>query len=406
MPVYKYVGRTERGAIKRGTIESTSRNEAIRQLRERGIRPREVKETEATVLNKNISLSLGGKKVKNQHFVVYCRQFATLIRAGIPIVEATNILAQQTESKALQAALREVERDLQGGMAFSAAVEKQPKIFPPLFVNMVRAGEMTGSLDGTLDRLATYFEKQYALKKKVQSTMTYPIILLLLIVGVVIFLMTTIVPNFVSMFEQFGSDLPVITQMVVSTSEFVQSYWWMILLAVIVIVSIFMLLFKKNQSFHYGVHVALLRMPIFGKVLRLSAIARMTRTLSSLFSSSVPILQALGIVERVVANPVIGKVVAEARENLEKGSPLSEPFKKSWVFPPLVSHMTAIGEQTGSLDYMLEKIADFYEEDVERTVDSLKSLIEPLMIVILAVVVGFIVLSIMIPMFTIYTEIG
>lgn len=403
MPVYKYVGRTARGSIKRGTIESNSRNEAIRQLRERGIRPREVKETQTTIFNKN--LSLGGKSVKNQHFVVYCRQFATLIRAGIPIVEATNILAQQTESKALQSALQDVERELQSGVAFSTAVQNHPKIFPPLFVNMVRAGEMTGSLDGTLERLATHFEKQYALKKKVQSTMSYPIILLLLIIGVVIFLMVSIVPNFVSMFEQFGSDLPAITQLVISTSEFIQSYWFILLLVAVGIITIFTVLFKKNESFHYGVHVALLKMPIFGKLLRLSAIARMTRTLSSLFSSSVPILQALGIVERVVANPVVGKVVAEARENLEKGSPLSEPFKNSWVFPPLVSHMTAIGEQTGSLDYMLEKIADFYEEDVERTVDSLKSMIEPLMIVVLAVVVGFIVLSIMIPMFTIFTEI-
>lgn len=404
MPVYRYVGRTERGLLKRGTIESKSRNEAIRLLRERGIRPREVKETKTTIFNKNISFS--SKRVKNQHFVVYCRQFAALIRAGIPIVEATNILAQQTESKALKNALFDVEKELQSGIAFSSAVEKHPKIFPPLFVNMVRAGEMTGSLDNTLERLATHYEKQYALKKKVQSTMTYPIMLLLMIIGVVIFLMVSIVPNFITMFEQFGSDLPAITQAVVNTSEFIQSYWLILLLAVFIIISIFTLLFKKNEAFHYGIHVALLKMPIFGKLLRLSAIARMTRTLSSLFSSSVPILQALGIVEKVVANPVIGKVVRESRESLEKGNPLSEPIKNSWVFPPLVSHMTAVGEQTGSLDFMLEKIADFYEEDVERTVDSLKSMIEPLMIVILAVVVGFIVLSIMIPMFTIYTEIG
>lgn len=403
MPMYKYVGRTARGTIKRGTIESSSRNDAIRQLRERGIRPREVKETQTTIFNRNISFPR--KKVKNQHFVVYFRQFATLIRAGIPIVEATSILAQQTESKMLQTALREVERELQSGVAFSSAVEKHPKIFPALFVSMVRAGEMTGSLDGTLDRLATYFEKQYALKKKVQSTMTYPVILLFLIIGVVIFLMATIVPNFVAMFEQFGNELPAITQMVVNTSEFIQSYWLILLLVVLGFIAVFTMLYKKNEAFHYAVHIALLKMPIFGKLMRLSVIARMTRTLSSLFSSSVPILQALRIVEQIVANPVIGKVVAEARDNLEKGSPLSEPFKKSWVFPPLVSHMTAVGEQTGSLDYMLEKIADFYEEDVERTVDSLKSLIEPLMIVILAVVVGFIVLSIMIPMFTIYTEI-
>lgn len=403
MAVYKYVGRTERGTLKRGTIESESRNQAIRELRERGIRPREVNETKATIFNKDISF--GGKTVKHEHFVIYCRQFATLIRAGISIVEATNILAQQTESKALKKALYEIERELQGGVAFSTAVQNHPKIFPPLFVNMIRAGEMTGSLDGTLERLATYFEKQYTLKKKVLSTMAYPVVLLVLIIGVVIFLMLSIVPNFTTMFEQFGSDLPAITQMVVSISECIQSYWWLILVIVVSVITTFTILFRKNEAFNYSTHVALLKMPIFGKVLQLSAIARMTRTLSSLFSSSVPILQALGIVERVVGNPVIGKVVLEARESLERGSPLSDPFKKNWVFPPLVSHMTSIGEKTGTLDYMLEKIADFYEEDVDRTVDTLKSLIEPLMIVILAVVVGFIVLSIMIPMFTIFTEI-
>lgn len=403
MPVYKYVGRTEKGTLKRGTITSESYHHAMRELKAEGLRLRELTETKATIFNQDISL--GGNRVKNEHFVVYCRQFATLIRAGVSIVEATNILAQQTESKALQKALYAIERELHSGVAFSTAVEQHPKIFPPLFANMVRAGEMTGSLDGTLERLATYFEKQYAQKKKVQSTMAYPIVLLVLIIGVVIFMMLSIIPNFTAMFEQFGGELPAITQLVVSMSEFIQAYWWLLLLIVAGAVTVFMLFFKQNEAFRYSTHVALLKMPIFGKVLQLSAIARMTRTLSSLFSSSVPILDALEIVERVVGNPVIGKVVLEARESLERGSPLSDPLKKSWVFPPLVSHMTAIGEKTGTLDYMLEKIADFYEEDVDRTVDTLKSLIEPLMIVILAVVVGFIVLSIMIPMFTIFTEI-
>lgn len=403
MPVYKYVGRSMRGAVKRGTIESDNRNQAIKQLREKGITPREVSETKATIFNK--SISFGGKKVKQQHFVVYCRQFATLIRAGISIVESTRILAEQTESKALANALRDVETEIRGGVAFSDAVEKHGKIFPEIFVNMVRAGELTGNLDDTLDRLASYFEKQYNLKKKIQSTMAYPIVLIILIVAVVIFLMLSIVPNFTSMFEQFGGELPAITKFVVMVSDWIRSLWWLGLLIVAGTTSAFLFLYQSNKEFNYSVHVALLKMPIFGKLLQKAAIARMTRTLSSLFASSVPILQALDIVEKVAGNPVIGKVVRESRDNLEKGSPLSDPLKKSWVFPPLVSQMTAIGEQTGSLDYMLGKIADFYEDEVERSVDALKSLIEPIMIVTLAVVVGFIVLSIMIPMFTIFTEV-
>ncbi|TXL62474.1 type II secretion system F family protein [Cerasibacillus terrae] len=402
MAVFKYTGRNKKGALKRGTIESKSRNEAIAELKKKEISLREIKETKATIFNKD--LSIGGNSVKNRDFVIYCRQFATLIRAGVSIVESTHILAAQTESKALRKTLIEVEEDIREGQSYSDVTEKYPKVFPALFVNMIRAGEMTGSLDESLDRLAKYYEKQYKLKKKVQSTMTYPIILLVLIVGVVIFMMLSIVPNFVDMFEQFEGELPAITRLVVSMSEFIQNLWWLGLLVLILSVTAFLFFYKNNKVFHYSIHVFLLKMPIFGKLLQKASIARMTRTLSSLFVSSVPILQALAIVEKVVGNPVIGKVVNEAKANLEKGSPLSEPFEKSWVFPPLVSQMTAIGEQTGSLDYMLEKIADFYEDDVDRTVDSLQSLIEPLMIVTLAVVVGFIVLSIMIPMFTVFTE--
>lgn len=403
MQVYKYVGRTKKGLMKRGTIESTSRSQAIALLREKGISPREVTETKATIFNKN--LSLGGSSVKHHDFVIYCRQFATLIRAGISIVEATNILAEQTESKGFKKVLGEVETEIREGQAFSDAVQKHPKAFPALFVNMIRAGEMTGNLDDTLERLATYFEEQHKLKKKVQSTMMYPVVLLVVIVGVVIFLMLSIVPNFTAMFDQFGGELPMITQLVVKMSEFIQNLWWLGLIVVVTFVAVFMFFFKNNQAFHYSVHTGLLRMPIFGPVLQKAAIARMTRTLSSLFSSSVPILEALTVVEKVSGNPVIGKVVLEARESLEKGSPLSEPLKESWVFPPLVSQMTAIGEETGSLDYMLEKVADFYEDDVERTVGTLNSLIEPIMIILLAVVVGFVVLSIMIPMFSIFGEI-
>lgn len=402
MMTFKYVGRTRQGKLKRGTIEGTSRNAVIQQLREDGISPREVVEAKPSIFTKDISF--GGSSVKSEDFVIYCRQFATLIRAGVSIVEATNILQDQTESKALKKVLKQVEFDIRGGIAFSDAVEKHEKVFPSLFVNMIRAGEMTGNLDDTLDRMATYFEKQHALKKKIQSTLAYPLILSILIVGVVIFLLVYIIPQFTSIYDSIGGELPAITVFVLSISDFMQEMWWLILLVIALFIGIFIFIFKTNEQFHYSVHVALLKMPIFGKLLQKAAIARMTRTLSSLFSSAVPILQALSIVAKVVENPVISKVVIDAHDSLESGGTLSEPLRNHWVFPPLVHQMTAIGEQTGTLDFMLEKIADFYEEDVDRTVETLRSMIEPLMIVLLAFVVGFIVLSIMVPMFTVFTE--
>lgn len=403
MQMYKYAGRTRDGALKRGTIEGTSRRDAMNKLRKQGISPRELTETKPSIFNRD--LSIGGNRVKAEDFVIYCRQFATLIRAGVTIVEATNILTEQTESKALKKTLQEVERDIRGGIAFSTAVEKHPRIFPPLFANMVRAGEMTGNLDDTLDRMASYYEKQHSLKKNIQSTMAYPIILTTLIIGVVIFLLVYIIPQFTGIYDQFDSELPAITQFILKISEIVQDLWWLVLIIIAVVIGLFIFLYKTNKPFNYSVHVALLKMPIFGPLLQKAAIARMTRTLSSLFSSAVPILEALHIVAKVVENPVISKVVTDSRTNLEEGGTLSEPLSEHWVFPPLVHQMTAIGEQTGTLDYMLERIADFYEEDVDRTVETLRSLIEPVMIVMLAFVVGFIVLSVMIPMFQVFTEI-
>ncbi|WP_062355430.1 type II secretion system F family protein [Bacillus kwashiorkori] len=401
MAIYKYVGRNRKGQLKKGTLEAINKNQAIAKLREDGISPRDISEAKG-IFYKEITI---GNPVKHQHFVIYCRQFATLIRAGVSIVDSTKILADQTEDKYLKKVLKAIVDELRTGIPFSDAANKHHKIFPPIFVNMVRAGEASGSLDETLERLASYFEKQYDLKKKVQSTLAYPITLLVIIIAVVSFLMLSIVPTFTGMFEQFGSELPAITQFVVNVSDGLKNYWWLILFIITTIVSVFSFLMKTNKQFHYSVHVALLKMPIFGVLLQKSAIARMTRTLSSLVSSSVQILQALTIVEKVVDNPVIGRVVLDSRDSLEKGERLSAPLEKSWVIPPLVTQMVAIGEETGSLDYMLAKVADFYEAEVDRTVDTLKSLIEPLMIVLLAGVVGTVVLSIMVPMFSIFSEV-
>lgn len=400
MTVFKYRGRSKTGALKKGTIQAENRNVAIVQLRAQGINPREVEESKS-ILHKDLHIE---RPVKNQDFVIYSRQFATLIRAGISIVEATHILARQSTSKPLKKALEEVEEDVRTGIAFSQAIAKHPKVFPDLFINMMRSGEATGNIDATLDRLANIFEKQFRIKKKVQSTLTYPAILLMITIGVVFFLLIYIVPTFVQTFEEMGAELPLITVITVKVSDWLGSFWWLILALLIAVVIGFNSLYKKNKQFHYLVHYSILRLPVFGPLLQKTAISRLTRTLSSLFSSAVPILQAITISERVSGNPVISEVMIEARESLEKGSTLTEPLQKSWLFPPLVTSMTQIGESTGSLDYMLEKVAEFYEEEVDRAVDTLKSLIEPMMILFLALIIGFIVAAIMLPMFSLYEQ--
>jgi len=398
LTIFRYSGRTKTGAPKKGIIEAPNKKVAMEKLRAQGINARELQESNS-ILHKDIAF---GTKVKHQEFVIYCRQYATLIRAGVPVVEATHILGEQTRSKPLKRALMQVEEDIRNGMAFSDAAGKHPKVFPLLFVNMMRAGEATGNVDDTLDRLASTLEKQYNIKKKIQSAMTYPAILSLLTLVVGMFLMVFIVPTFMDAFKEMNLEMPLITLIVVGISDWLIQFWYLVILGLLVLVVGLHYFYKNNKEFHYAVNVFLLRMPIFGQLLQKDIIARMTRTLSTLFSSSVPILQALTIVEKVGGNPVMGKVVLEARDNLEKGGTLSEPLEKSWLFPPLVTQMTSIGEKTGSLDYMLEKIADFYEEEVNRAVDTMKSLIEPLMIVVLALVVGVIVAAIFLPMFQLY----
>lgn len=398
MTVFRYSGRTKTGAQKKGIIDATNKKAALEKLRAQGINARELEESKS-ILHKDLKI---GGKVKHQDFVIYCRQYATLIRAGVSIVEATHILGSQTKSKALKMALEQVEVDIRSGTAFSDAAAKHPKVFPVMFVNMMRSGEATGNIDETLERLANTFEKQFKIKKKVQGALTYPAILSVMTIAVGMFLMIFIVPTFMATFEDMDLEMPILTVIVVSISDWLVAYWYIVIAVLIIAIVTFRFFYKNNRPFHYNVNYALLRMPVFGALMQKNVIARVTRTLSSLFSSSVPILQALTIVEKVAGNPVVGKVVLEARDNLEKGGTLSEPLEKSWLFPPLVTQMTSIGEKTGSLDYMLEKIADFYEEEVDRSVDTLKSLVEPLMILTLAAVVGVIVAAIFLPMFALY----
>ncbi|WP_374723848.1 type II secretion system F family protein [Calidifontibacillus erzurumensis] len=401
MAQYKYTARLISGKKQTGIIRADTRREAIAKLKDRGVRVLQIEDVPETAFNKDIYI---GRPVKLIDFVIFLRQFATLLRAGVTIVDSTRILAMQTESKALRKALYSVLEDLNQGIPLSECTAKHKQIFPPIFVNLVKAGEASGALDDTLERLSDYFEKQHETKKKIQSALAYPIIVGIIAVGVVIFLLNNVVPTFADMFADFGGELPAITQFVLGASDWVQANWWVILLSAIIFV-ILLLAFRKLPSTKYYIDYAALKMPLFGKVIQKALLARMASTLSSLFSSSVPILEAVSIVEKVVENEVFVKVLRDSRKSLEQGISLTVPMKGHWVFPPLVVQMLAIGEKTGTLDAMLSKVANFYELEVKTATDQIKSLIEPIMIVILAVVVGTIVLAIMVPMFEIYSQV-
>jgi type IV pilus assembly protein PilC len=401
MPTFVYEARERTGRRTKGKIESSSKALAIVQLKKEGLIVASIEEEKKTILDMEIHLT---RPVKFQHIVIFLRQFATLIRAGISIVEAIRILSMQSESKMLRRILGEVEGELRKGIQLSEACAKHKKVFEPLFVSMIRAGEASGQMEVVLDRLAAYYERSHYTREKIKSAMTYPITILILALGVLVYLLTSIVPVFVGMFASFGAELPPITKLVMALSQSVTETWYLYLIGLTV--TIVIIRFVVNTSYgRFCVDYAKLKVPVFGKMMQKGVMARMSRTLSTLFSSSVPILQALAIVEDVVGNRVISQAIAQARENLKQGRPLSEPLKKSWVFPPLVSQMIAVGEETGSLDGMLEKVADFYEAEVERTVDQMKSLIEPVMIVFLAVIVGTIVMAIMVPMFDIFGKV-
>lgn len=401
MPTFQYEGRERTGKKVRGKIEANTRNSAIMELKQQGVLVLNMQEQIKGVLDRNIEFT---RPVKGRDIVIFLRQFATLIRAGIGIVESVHILAAQTESKKLRKYLVDIEVDLQQGTQLSEACAKFPKVFEPLFISMVRAGEASGNMELVLDRLATFYEKSYYTKEKIKSAMAYPVTVGLMSVTVTVFLLVSIVPTFVDMFAGFQAELPAITKAVMGFSNSLVEVWYLYFLGLLALFIGFRI-FVNTSYGRYYTDYGMLKLPIFGKLLQKGAVARMTRTLATLFASSVPILQSLNIVEGVVGNQLISKSIGEAKESLRQGRPLSEPFKKSWVIPPMVSHMIAVGEETGSLDSMLDKVADFYEKEVENSVDKIKSLIEPIMIVCLSGIVGAIVLSIMVPMFEIFSQV-
>ncbi|MCD5323735.1 MULTISPECIES: type II secretion system F family protein [Pontibacillus] len=401
MAYFKYKARTSKGKMKEGRIKADSKREAVGKLKDDGMTVATINELNS-ILYKDIQI---GSQVKNKEFVIYLRQFATLLESGISLIQSTYILKDQTSSKALQRALTGIAEDLEGGLSFSDAAEKHQKIFPDLFVNMVRAGEAGGNLDEILDRLAAYYEKQYDTRQKVISALAYPLVVLVIAIGIVIFLLSFVVPRFADMFLSFGGDIPPITQFVMSLGEISQKMWWLFIVIPLLAYGVIRYM-KQYPRFSYGLDLMKLRIPIFGPLIQKSVLARMTRTMSSLFNSSVPILQAVYITERIVGNKVVESVLKTTRKSLEKGESMAGPMKNHWIFPPLVTQMISVGESSGSLDHMLGKVADFYESELDYATDRIKSLIEPVMIAFLALIVGGIVAAIAIPMFSIFEQIG
>ncbi|MET2870356.1 MULTISPECIES: type II secretion system F family protein [Exiguobacterium] len=402
MAIFQYEGKLLNGKRKKGRITAVSLREAKEKLRQESILVTDLSELESTGLNKEVNLL--PERVKIEHLIMYVRQFATLIRAGVPIVRATSILRVQTESNVLKKALSQVEDDLKEGIAYSEAIKKHPRVFSNFFSSMALAGETSGNLEEALDQIGLQLQKQYDVKRKVISALTYPLVVSIVAIGVVAFLMVNVVPTFASIFGQLGGELPLITRIVVAVSDFIAAFWWLLLGLAILGVLTFTWMLKRDRE-RFVIDGLLLKMPIFGTIVMKSQIALLTRSLAVLLQAAVPILTAIEITERIVSNRVIRKGLREAREMMAQGIPLHEPLMRNANFPALMTQMIAVGEESGDLDSMLNEVAEFYETEVETTTDRLKSIIEPLLIVVLASVVGVIVISIVVPMFQIYGDI-
>ena len=397
MAVFLYKAKSKEGNVIKGKVEGSNKTLAIRTLSQMDLIVYEV-EPVNDILNKDISI---GKPLKQKDFVVFLRQFATLIETGILLVNAIDLLAQQTESVALKEALEGISEDVKEGKLLSESMDLYPALFPKLLVQMIKSGEVGGNLQEVLDRMATYYEKQYNLKQKISSALTYPIVVSIFAIVVTIFLLVAIVPMFGDMFASMGEELPFITQMVLGMSAAIQKFWWIFALMILGLFYVFQQMRKKDSGVYFLDNLSL-KLPVVGSFIQKAVLARMTQTLSSLLNSSVPILQAIDVTSDVVGNKVVEDVLQDARKSLERGESLAKPMEESWVFPPLIIQMIHVGEESGALDEMLLKVANIYEQEVNEASDKLQSLIEPILIIFLAVIVGFIVLSIVVPMFGLY----
>lgn len=398
MPMtFQWSGKNPRGVVESGEVVAASKDEVIAILRRRNITPTVITEKKAKK-----TFGFGGK-VKDKDIVVFTRQFATMIDAGLPLVQALEILSTQVENKNLAKTLSTVKADVEAGSTYADALRKHPRIFSELYVNMVAAGEAGGILDTILNRLAAYIEKAMKLKKKVKGAMIYPAVVTSVAVIVVAVIMIAVVPTFAKMFSQLGGTLPLPTRIVMGMSNFLAGVGGLMILVLIIAFAVFMVQIRRTEKGKKATDAVFLKLPIFGMILNKVAVAKFTRTLGTLISSGVPILDGLDITAKTAGNKVIEYSVMDVRKAVAEGKTLAEPLSKAKVFPPMVTHMIAVGESTGALDAMLGKIADFYDDEVDAAVSNLTAMLEPVLMVFLGTTVGFIIISMYLPIFRLIT---
>jgi len=402
MPVYLWVAKTKKGKTLKGQIEAANEKIARSQLKRRNLTVTKLKPKPKDLFE---NVAFMQPKVKNKDIVIFTRQFSTMIDAGLPLVQGLTILAEQNENVTFRKILKEITKDVEGGSTLGEALKKHPKVFDDLFVNLVSAGEVGGILDTILQRLAAYIEKAEKLKAQIKGALTYPIVVVAIAILVIAVILIFVIPVFEDMFASFGSALPVPTQIVVNMSNFMKGNIHWVIMAVIALV----VAFKKYRGTKSGRRVTAalaLKLPIFGDLLKKSAVARFTRTLGTMIQSGVPILDALEIVAKTSGNVILEEVIFDVRASIAEGQTIAEPLSETDIFPSMVVQMISVGEATGALDTMLEKIADFYEDEVDAAVDALTSMLEPLLMVFLGGSIGGLVIAMYLPIFSMAGAVG
>lgn len=395
MPTFSYTGRLRTGAKKTGTLTAENREGAVRQLAAMGLEADRLVQKRATFGSAARQLN---KRVKNADLMIFTRQLATIVSSGLPLTQGLDILAEQTENANFCAIIDAIAQEVESGETFSDTLRKFPRAFPDLYTHMVRAGEASGDLDGVLIQLADYLEATEELKRRIRSAMTYPTVAFSMIMLIAAGLVVFVVPQFEEIFKAFDSALPAPTQLLIYVSNFLRKWYASaVIIGGIIGLIAALRLYGSTPMGRYNLDAAKLRIPVFGDLFRKVAISRATRTLSTLTRSGVAILQAMEIVERTAGNEVYAKAIRDAAEGVRNGETLAEPLMRSGVFPAMVTRMISVGEKTGALEGMLMKIADFYDSEVKATVDSLTSLIEPLLIAMMGIVVGGIVIALFMP---------
>jgi type IV pilus assembly protein PilC len=390
MATFTYTARAFNGDLRTATIDASSRDDVISQLRKQRL--------SVVKIDQDAAKKVGRGAIKTRDVVIFTRQFSTMINSGLPLVQALTILAEQTDNKALAEVTKKVVFDVESGNTVADALSKHPRAFTNLYVNMVAAGEAGGILDTILLRLATFLEKNDALVRKVKGAMIYPAVIMSVAAIAVVTLLIFVIPVFAGMFASAGQALPLPTRIVIGASGFLKHYWWVIG-ATIIIGGYSLKKYYATSNGKLAIDRLMLHAPVLGDVLRKSAVSRFTRTLGTLISSGVSILEGLEITAKTAGNRVIQDAIMQSRSSIAGGDTIAQPLQKSKVFPPMVISMIAVGEQTGGLDEMLSKIADFYDEEVDAAVSNLLSLLEPIMIVFLGVVVGGMVVAMYLPIF-------